>query len=88
MDEKQKMALTGTGLVAAGIGLSIVGVVLIAPAVFSWVAGLVEKGSEQFGSRIEGASKKAGTVAGTLSRSFREAARAGASELKQSRISG
>jgi hypothetical protein len=83
MDAKQKMALTGTGLVAAGIGLSVVGAAMIAPAVFSWMASLVEKGSDRLGARLEGVSKRAGTVAGTLQRSFREAARAGVAEMKR-----
>ena len=90
MDAKQRMAMTGTGLVAAGIGLSVVGAAMIAPAVFSWMAGMVEKGSERFGASLEGVSKRAGTVAGTLQRSFREAAKAGVAEMKrgseQSRI--
>ena len=30
------MAIAGAGLVAAGIGLGIVGTALIAPAVFAW----------------------------------------------------
>ena len=39
MDAKQKMAITGAGMVAAGLGLSIAGAALIAPAVFGWAAG-------------------------------------------------
>ncbi len=84
MDPKQKMAITGTGLVAAGIGLSIVGAALIAPAIFTWVADLVEKGAGQIGAELEGASRKVGTVAGTLHRSFHEAKRAGIAEIKRS----
>jgi len=34
-DAKQKMAITGVGLVAAGIGLTAVGAVLIVPAVLA-----------------------------------------------------
>lgn len=83
MDAKEKMALTGTGLVAAGIGLSVVGVAMIAPAVFGWMADRFEKGTERFGARLEDASKRAGSVAGTLQRSFREAAKAGVAELKR-----
>lgn len=85
MDAKQKMAITGTGLVAAGIGLSIVGAALIAPAVFAWAAGLAEKGAERFSARLEGASRKVGTVAGTLRRSFNQAAKAGVAEIKRGR---
>jgi hypothetical protein len=44
MEAKQKMAIAGSGLVVAGIGLGIVGMALIAPAVFTWTARLVEKG--------------------------------------------
>ena len=83
MDTKQKMALTGTGLVAAGFGLGLLGAALIAPAVISWAANLVEKGSERFGADLEGASRRVGKVAGTLQRSFREAARAGIAEIKR-----
>jgi hypothetical protein len=72
MDAK-KMALAGTGLVAAGIGLSVIGAALIAPAVAAWAAGLFEKGAERFGSRLEDASRKVGAVAGTLHRSFNDA---------------
>jgi hypothetical protein len=83
MEAKQKMAITGTGLVAAGIGLSIVGAALIAPAVFEWVTDMVEKGAGRVGAELEGASRKVGTVAGTLHRSFHEAKRAGIAELKR-----
>lgn len=79
MDARQKMALTGAGMVAAGLGLSIAGAALIAPAVFGWAAGLVEKCSERFGDELENASRRVGTVAGTLRRSFHEATRSGAS---------
>jgi hypothetical protein len=83
MDAKQKMAMTGTGLVAAGIGLSVVGAVMIAPAVLAWAAELVEKGSERFGAQLEGASRRAGSVVGTIQRSFKEAAKAGVAEIKR-----
>jgi hypothetical protein len=85
MEAKQKMAMTGVGLVAAGIGLGIVGTVLIAPAVFSWATGLVEKGADGLASKFEGASKRVGTVAGTLHRSFTEATKAGVAEIKRAR---
>lgn len=77
MDTRQKMALTGAGMVAAGLGLSIAGAALIAPAVFGWAAGLLDKCSERFGDELEHASRRVGTVAGTLRRSFHEATRAG-----------
>ena len=86
METKQKLAIAGSGLVAAGIGLSIVGAALIVPAVFEWTAGLVEKGADGLTARVEGASKTVGTVAGTLHRSFNEAKRAGIAELKRSRL--
>jgi uncharacterized protein (DUF697 family) len=79
MDAKQKMAITGAGMVAAGLGLSIAGAALIAPAVFGWAFGLVEKCTERFGDELEHASRRVGAVAGTLRRSFHEAARAGTS---------
>jgi hypothetical protein len=85
METNQKMAITGSGLVVAGIGLSIVGAALIVPAVFAWAARFVEKGADEFAAKVEGASKTVGTVAGTLHRSFNEAKRAGVAEMKRSR---
>jgi hypothetical protein len=87
METKQKMAVAGSGLVAAGIGLGIVGAALILPAVFEWTTGLVEKGADRLTAKVEGASKTVGTIAGTLHRSFNEAKRAGIVELKRSRTS-
>jgi len=81
MDSKQKMAIAGFGLVAAGIGLGIVGTALIAPAVFSWAVRSLEKGADRLGAELEGASRRVGTVAGTLHRSFNEATKAGMSEM-------
>ena len=83
MEAKQKMAIAGTGLVVAGIGLGIVGAALIVPAVFTWTARLAEKGSDHLTARVEGASKTIGSVAGTLHRSFNEAKKAGVAELKR-----
>jgi hypothetical protein len=85
METRQKMAMAGSGLVMAGIGLGIVGCALIAPAVFSWATEMLDKGAEGISSRVEGASKTVGTVAGTLHRSFNEARKAGVAELKRSR---
>jgi hypothetical protein len=85
METKQKMAIAGSGLVVAGIGLSIVGAALIMPAVFVWTVRLLEKGADGLTARVEGASKTVGTVAGTLHRSFNEARRAGTAELKRGR---
>ena len=48
METNQKMAITGAGLVVAGIGVSVVGAALIAPAVFAWAARLAEKGADNF----------------------------------------
>jgi hypothetical protein len=85
MESKQKMAMAGSGLIVAGIGLGIVGAALIVPAVFAWTAQLVEKGADGLAAKVEGASKTVGTVAGTLQRSFTEAKRAGVAEIKSSR---
>lgn len=85
MESKQKMAIAGSGLIAAGIGLGIVGAALIVPAVFAWTARLVEKGADGLTAKVEGASKTVGTVAGTLHRSFTEAKRAGVAEIKRGR---
>ena len=85
MESKQKMAIAGSGLIVAGIGLGIVGAALIVPSVVAWTARLVEKGAEGFNANVEGASKTIGTVAGTLHRSFNEAKRAGVAEIKRSR---
>jgi hypothetical protein len=77
MEVKQKMAISGAGLIVAGIGLGIVGAALLAPAAFAWITRFVEKGVDGFTVKVEGASKTVGTVAGTLHRSFNEAKRAG-----------
>ena len=86
MEMKQKMAISGAGLVIAGIGLGIVGAALIVPAAFEWTARLIEKGGKGLTDKVEGASKTVGTVAGTLHRSFNEAKRAGLAELRRSRL--
>jgi hypothetical protein len=85
MESKQKMAIAGSGLIAAGIGLGIVGAALIVPAVFAWTTRLVEKGADGLTAKVEGASKTVGTVAGTLHRSFTEAKKAGVAEIKRGR---
>ena len=85
MDTKQKMAMAGSGLLVAGVGLGIVGAALIVPAVFAWTAALVGKGAEGLATKVEGASKTVGTVAGTLHRSFNAAKRTGIAELKRNR---
>jgi len=85
MESKHKMAIAGSGLVVAGIGLGIVGTALIAPAVFAWATGFLEKSADRLAARFEGASKSVGTVAGTLHRSFNEAKRAGVAEMRRGR---
>jgi hypothetical protein len=85
MESKQKMAIAGSGLIAAGIGLGIVGAALIVPAAVAWAVRLVERGVDGFTAKVEGASKTVGTVAGTLHRSFTEAKRAGVAEIKRGR---
>ncbi len=87
METNQKMAIAGSGLVVASIGLGIVGCALIVPAMFTWTTRLLEKGAEGFTAKVEGASKTVGTVAGTLHRSFNEAKKAGVAELRRSRAS-
>ncbi len=83
MDSRQKMAWTGTALIAAGVGMGVVGAALIAPATVAWVARMVEKGGTRLRTEIEGASRTVGTVAGTLQRSLNEAAKAGAAEWRR-----
>jgi hypothetical protein len=85
MESKQKMAIAGSGLIAAAIGLGIMGTALIVPAVIARTVRLVEKGADGFAAKVEEASKTLGTVAGTLHRSFTEAKRAGVAEIKRSR---
>ena len=82
MNTKHKMAIAGAGLVAAGIGLGIIGTGLIAP-VLAWAAKLLDKGTERLGSELESASRRVGSAAGTLQRSFNEATRAGVAEMKR-----
>ena len=85
METKEKLAIAGAGLVVAGIGASVIGAALIAPAVFAWSTRMLEKGADGFASKVEGASKTVGTVAGTLHRSFNEARKAGVAEMRRSR---
>jgi hypothetical protein len=88
METNQKMAIAGSGLVVAGIGLGILGCAMIVPAVFTWSTRLLEKGADGFSAGVEGASKTVGTVAGTLHRSFNEAKKAGVAEFKRGRAAG
>lgn len=82
MDTK-KMALTGTGLIATGIGLSAIGAVLVVPALVEFAMDVAEKAGGRFATEAERASRTVGTVAGTLQKSFIEAARAGVSEFRK-----
>jgi hypothetical protein len=83
MDNTQKMAMVGSGLVVAGIGLGVLGAALMAPAVFSWGARLLEHRADGINTKLQGASKTIGSVAGTLHRSFNAARKAGISELRR-----
>ena len=85
METNQKMAIAGSGLIVASIGLGIIGCAMIVPAVFTWTTKLIEKGADGLTARVEGASKTVGTVAGTLHRSFNEARKAGVEEFKRGR---
>ncbi len=85
MDTKHKMAVAGAGLVVTGVGLGLVGLAMIVPTAFEWTARLVEKGADGFSSKVEGASKTVGAVAGTLHRSFNQAKKAGIAEIKRTR---
>jgi len=85
MESREKMAMAGSGLIVAGIGLAMVGAALIVPAVFVWTTRLVEKGADGLTAKVEGASKTLGTAAGTLHRSFTEAKRAGVAEFMSGR---
>lgn len=88
MENNQKLALVGSGLVVAGVGLGLVGAALIVPAVLSWTAHMVDKGTDGLGNKLQDASKTIGSVAGTLHRSFNEATKAGMSELRRERNAG
>ena len=77
MESKEKMAIVGSGLVVAGLGLGIVGLAMVLPAMFAWTARLAEKSADGLAAKMEGASRTVGSVAGTLHRSFTQAARAG-----------
>lgn len=83
MDSTQKMAIAGSGLVVAGAGLGLLGAALIAPAVFSWGARLLEQRTDGINDKLHDASKTIGSVAGTLHRSFNAARKAGVSELRR-----
>ena len=85
MEAKEKMAIAGSGLVVAGIGLGVLGAVMIIPCLVAWTARFMERGADGLAASVEGASKTVGTVAGTLHRSFNEAKRAGVAEMKRGR---
>lgn len=81
METRHKAAMVGSGLLAAGIGLSIVGTALLVPA-------LVESAARLFEKSAEGTARRVGSVAGSLQRSFAEATRAGVTEFKRQRSGG
>ena len=78
----KNMAIAGAGLVVAGIGLSAIGAALILPAVVHLTANVVEKAGDRLASEVERGSRVVGTAAGTLQRSFTEAAKAGIKEIR------
>lgn len=84
----KNMAIAGAGLVVAGIGLSAIGAALILPVIAELTASVVEKTSSRFASEVERGSKIIGTAAGTLQRSFTEAAKAGMREIRSDRSGG
>ena len=85
MENTHKMAVAGSGLVVAGIGLGIFGMALIIPAVFEWTVKMVEKGADSLSPKLEDASRTVGSVAGTLHRSFNAAKEAGVAEIRRAR---
>ena len=78
----KNMAITGAGLVIAGIGLSAIGAALILPAIVELTASVVGKAGDRLASEVERGSRVVGTAAGTLQRSFTEAAKAGMREIR------
>jgi hypothetical protein len=85
METKEKMAIAGSGLLMAGVGLGILGAALIVPCVIAWTARLVDRSADGLAAGVEGASRTVGTVAGNLHRSFNAAKDAGFAEMKRGR---
>ncbi len=83
MESTEKLAIVGSGFVVAAVGLGILGAALMAPAALSWGARLLEHRADGINTKLHGASKTIGSVAGTLHRSFNAARRAGISELRR-----
>jgi hypothetical protein len=75
MECMEKRAIVGSSLVVAGFGLGIVGIAMILQSVFAWTARLAEENADGLAAKMHGASRTVGSVAGTLHRSFTEAAR-------------
>ncbi len=73
MDNKQKLGIAGAGMLTAGIGLTIAGMVCLTPFLVSLAVRAVQRGTEQAIQGIEQASKTAGTVAGKLEMAVRRA---------------
>ena len=74
MDNKQKLGIAGAGMLAAGIGLSIAGMVCLAPFAISVALRVLQTGSERAIEGIGRVSKLAGTVAGRTEMAVRRAA--------------
>jgi hypothetical protein len=83
MKTEQKIAIAGAGMVVAGFGLGMLGAMLVVPAVVVWTASAIEKRADRLLSHAERASRTVGTVAGTLQRSFSEAAKVGVAEIRK-----
>ena len=86
MDSK-KMAITGAGMVVAGIGLGAIGAVLILPAVVALTASAVEKTGERLLSEVERGSKMVGAMAGNFHRTLSDA-KAGMTEMRKPAVRG
>lgn len=83
MENTQKMAVAGSGLVVAGVGFGILGIAMIVPALFKWTVKVVEKRALSLGPKLKDASQTVGAVAGTLHRSFNAAKEAGVAEIRR-----
>jgi hypothetical protein len=83
MKTEQKIAIAGAGMVVVGFGLGVLGAMLVVPAVVVWTAGVIEKRADRLLGHAERASRTVGTVAGTLHRSFSEAAKVGVAEIRK-----
>ena len=64
MDTSPRMAVVGSGLVMASFGLGVLGVALIAPAVFARGARLLEHQADGVAAKLEGCASKTSADAG------------------------